>query len=47
MSLISMVEHGLVSSLLVTLARVEVFPIHNLAAEQLRYHSPKGLWAHH
>jgi hypothetical protein len=46
MSLTLMAEHGPVSSLLVTLVRMEMLPIHNLAAEQLRYHPPKDLWAH-
>jgi len=40
-----MVEHGPVSSLLVTLARLAMSRSHNLAAEQLRYHGLRGLWA--
>lgn len=45
MYLTSMVEHGPVSSLLVTLARLAMSRFHNLAAERLRYHRPQGLWA--
>jgi hypothetical protein len=47
MYLTSMVEPGPVSSLLETLARLEMgmSHSHNLAAEQLRSHTPQGLWA--
>lgn len=43
MYLTSMVVHGPVSSLLVTLARLAVSRSHSPAAEQLRYHTPQGL----
>ncbi len=42
MYLTSMVDHGPVSSLLVTLAQPELLRSQNLAAEQLRYLSPRG-----
>jgi hypothetical protein len=40
-----MVAHGPVSSLRVTLDRLEMILSHNLVAEQLRYHFQQGLWA--
>lgn len=40
-----MVEHGPVSSLLVTLARLAKSRSHNLVVEQLQCHTLQGLWA--
>src|ERR1700755_1555696 len=45
MCLTSMVVHGPVSSLRVTLDRLEIILSHNLEAEQLRYHIQQGLLA--
>ena len=42
-----MVVHGPVSSLRVTLDRLERILSHNLVVEQLRYHIQQGLWALH
>jgi hypothetical protein len=39
-----MVVHGPVSSLLVTLVRLEMPLTHKLVAEQLRYRTRQGLW---
>ena len=37
--------HGPVSSLRVTLGRLEMLLSHDLVVEQLRYHIHQGLWA--